>query len=435
MGVATLEVWGGAGEHGRACYRVANGPISVLLDCGGKRTAGEEYPLWKPEAVPKLTTAFLSHAHEDHSAGLPILHRMGYRGDVWTTRATARRLASTYRSWRQYAAGRSETPFHDGDEGQLRFRYLEDAAPEGEWFEAAPDVQACWGPSGHMIGSVWILLDVAGCKVFYSGDYTSESSLLRAGLPAPDQCNNLEAAIVDAAYGVRTDSQADVVAQLVGKIREVGERGGHVLLPVPLHGRGPELLVLLAEALPESRLVGEEALLQGLAALREESAWLLPDAVERIGRAVDRLRRQAVAESEGSSTAAGSPAILFVPDAQLQTERAQAIYRRLFESNDAAAHAVIFTGHVYGDSYAGKLVDRAGERPPCGIHRIPYKIHQGLPEVWRMLERLKPRALLPVHADKEKTDRLVEALAERGYAGAVSLAPGQAATLTAEADA
>ncbi|WP_010277149.1 MBL fold metallo-hydrolase [Paenibacillus senegalensis] len=436
--MAKLEVWGGAGEHGRACYFIANGPVSVLLDCGGKRRAGEEYPLWKPEAIPLLTTVFLSHAHEDHSVGLPLLYRMGYRGEVWTTRATARRIAANFRMWQGYAAGQGgEVSYDAEDEGRLCFRYLEDYASEGEWFDAAPGIRACWGPSGHLIGSVWILLDVAGCKVFYSGDFTSESSLLRAELPRPEHCRNLAAAIVDAAYGARMESQAEVMEQLVSTIREVGERGGHVFLPVPLQGRGQELLALLPEALPGSRIVGEVSLLQGLTKLKEEPAWLLPSALARIERAIGSIRLQAAGEADRSLLASGTPAVIVCPDAQLQTDAAQGFYRLLSQPRNAASNAVIFTGHVYEDSYASKIIRRYEADPShehCRIFRIPYKIHQGLPDVCRMLEHLKPRVLLPVHTDKPKTEQLVSDLAERGYSGAYSLVPGQEIDLSADAE-
>ncbi|MCF2944568.1 MBL fold metallo-hydrolase [Paenibacillus tarimensis] len=436
--MAILEVWGGAGEHGRACYRIANGPVSVMLDCGGKRSGRGEYPLWKPELVPQLTTVFLSHAHEDHTVGLPALYRMGYRGEIWTTRATATRIASNFRMWKGYLAEQgSAAPYSAEEEELLRFRYLEDSAEEGEWFEAAPGVRACWGPSGHLAGSVWILLDIEGCRVFYSGDYTHESSLLRAELPKPEYCRNLSAAIVDAAYGARTESQAEMMAQLIGTIRQVSERGGHVFLPVPLHGRGLELLALLREALPDTRIVAEASLLQGAAKIKEDEAWLHPSAIERMNLALRGLQTSPFNEAPSGLAMSGAPAVIIGPDAQLQTEGAQACYRQLNRGENAVSNAIIFTGHVHSGSCASKIIARHEADPEhghCSVYRIPYKVHQGLPDVWRMLEHLNPRVLLPVHTDKEKTDRLVSELASRGYSGAHSLTPGQTLILTAEAE-
>ncbi|WP_163852637.1 MBL fold metallo-hydrolase [Paenibacillus elgii] len=168
-----LDIWGGAGEHGRSSYLLHNDRIGVLLDCGVKKTGAGQYPLVDPNVIPRLNAVFLSHAHEDHSMALPLLYKHGYRGVVWTTRATAQQLDTYFASWKKYVRGQSaELPYGDEDVKAIRFAYLEDAGASGEWIDAAPHVKVCWGRSGHLVGSVWMMLELGdgGPACRFGGD-------------------------------------------------------------------------------------------------------------------------------------------------------------------------------------------------------------------------------------------------------------------------
>ncbi len=74
-----IEVWGGAGEYGRSCYFVKNKETKILFDCGINRSYEDSYPKIEREVVPFLDAVFLSHIHEDHTMGLPLLAKYGYK--------------------------------------------------------------------------------------------------------------------------------------------------------------------------------------------------------------------------------------------------------------------------------------------------------------------------------------------------------------------
>ena len=73
-----VEVWGGAGEYGRSCYFVKNKETKIVFDCGINRSYEDSYPKIE-RAVPFLDAVFLSHIHEDHTMGLPLLAKYGYK--------------------------------------------------------------------------------------------------------------------------------------------------------------------------------------------------------------------------------------------------------------------------------------------------------------------------------------------------------------------
>ncbi|MGF6357363.1 Cft2 family RNA processing exonuclease [Paenibacillus sp. 4624] len=176
-----LNVWGGAGEHGRSAYLLSGSRYQLLLDCGVKKEGNGEYPLIVPEVVPQLDAVLLSHAHEDHSVAIPLLYKLGYTGEVWTTRETKEQLTTYFRAWRNSMerAGQS-LPYDEADEKRIRYRFLEDEAEREYWFELLPGISVMWGRSGHLAGSVWFGLEMEDKRILYSGDYTSESMLLQA---------------------------------------------------------------------------------------------------------------------------------------------------------------------------------------------------------------------------------------------------------------
>lgn len=175
-----LNVWGGAGEHGRSAYLLSGSRFRLLLDCGVKKEGTGQYPLIDPEIVPQLDAVLLSHAHEDHSVAIPLLYKMGYQGEVWTTRETREQLGTYFRAWRSNMERAGHViPYDKADELRIRYRFLENEAERGHWFEIIPGVAAVWGRSGHLAGSVWFGLEMEGKRILYSGDYTSESMLLQ----------------------------------------------------------------------------------------------------------------------------------------------------------------------------------------------------------------------------------------------------------------
>lgn len=447
-----LDVWGGAGEHGRSCYRLQSGQTSVLLDCGGKKENGGLYPRLDPERVQELGTVFLSHAHEDHMAALPLLLQHGYAGEVWLTRETYRQLPAYARSWKNYVLAQGgQLPYESADWEKLRFRFMDVETPEVQWQTMGTGLRFCWGPSGHLPGAVWLLLDLEGELVFFSGDYSVESTLLQANMPDPSLLEGrvIELAIIDAAYGDAPHTQEQLLGELIGNLEQVWSRGGHALLPVPVSGRGLDLVVELSEKLPEYPLAAEASLVNewkrwvdrdaeaslverkrevhpaaGASLVNErkrevqpadDRLWLREDAVVRLAEALDSIR--VVGSPEERAELVGGPAhIILSPDGMMLAEPARTYAAML---RDDPRHGVLFTGHLSADAAAVKSDAAAAYE----VFYCRYKVHQGLPDVMAMLRELKPARVLLVHTGAEATKRLELRLEQLGLLEATVCEP------------
>lgn len=98
--------------------------------------------------------------------------------------------------------------------------------------------------AGHVLGACMFLVDIAGLKILYTGDYSraEDRHLVRAEVP-PVRPNVL---IVESTFGVQTlEHGQDKERRLTDLVHTIVSRGGHVLLPVFALGTVQELLLVL----------------------------------------------------------------------------------------------------------------------------------------------------------------------------------------------
>jgi len=427
-----LQVWGGAGEHGRSCYVITGTNQSLMLDCGVKKSLDDSYPLIEKEQIPGLNAVLLSHAHEDHSMSIPLLYRYGYTGDIWTTRETAGQLERYFFSWRKYAASRGQKlPYDEEHIVSIRYRYLEDYGAPGQWIQLKDNLQVLWGRSGHLLGSVWFQVAIEGNSLFFSGDYSRESLLLEADIPAPlasmpntQIMDKLDLSLLDNAYGMDCESQQVKLEQLQAATEAILNRGGHVLLPVPMLGRSQDLLIWAAELWPQHTIIAEKEIWLGLQELSQSTKWLTTDAEARIQRVVQGNHVVVPSDDQERNLYLDGtrPCIVITNDGMMDSERARWYYERLSKEE---RNGIILSGHLAKESFASRLLEKSTQSSPgCTVQHIRYKVHQGLQDVRNMLREVPSRHTVLVHAPKAETDQVVETLSHEGKSGLYSLMPG-----------
>ncbi|MGE7615592.1 MBL fold metallo-hydrolase [Paenibacillus sp. NPDC101420] len=431
--MSTLTIWGGAGEHGRSSYLLQNkdGQSGILLDCGVKKEGPGEYPLLDIDIIPHLQAVFLSHAHEDHSIALPLLYKYGYSGKVWTTKATVKQLPDYFEAWDKYVAAQSASlPYGEIDKQSIQFMYLEEHIPPQTWLRIASNLRVQWGRSGHLAGSVWLILEWDGTIVFFSGDYTKESLLLMADSPTIMEAETkdvVDLSIIDAAYGADPDEQLVKLQQLESAICNTLQNGGSILLPVPIHGRSQELIVWASECFPDDQLIVEEELIAPLRGLSDNTEWLKEGAIQRVNMLFNRKNLFIVSNSEERAKALLNlkSSIVFTNDGMMQSAKAQEYFHQLSAS---PKNHVIFTGHLAAGSFGHRLVKHSmveeSSDMRCTISLIRYKVHQGLPDIREMLQTVPSRRSVLVHAPKSHIDHVTSILEGEGFAGLYSLLPG-----------
>jgi cleavage and polyadenylation specificity factor subunit 3 len=98
-------------------------------------------------------------------------------------------------------------------------------------------------PAGHVLGAAMFLIEIAGLKIFFTGDYSREDDrhLVSAEVPKGIKIDVLITGI--ASHVPRLEREQALMKSITGILN----RGGRVLMPVFALGRAQELLLILDE--------------------------------------------------------------------------------------------------------------------------------------------------------------------------------------------
>ena len=405
-----LSAFGGSGENGRNCYTIGMGDEFILLDCGVKREIVDGqvgfYPALTKEIVSKIKAVFLSHCHEDHVAGLPLLYELGYQGKVYATAETIAETIGFVKKWMGYVEkNHGVLPFkpESADLIQLAPIRLGEQEVEGIHFET--------GRSGHVLGGVWYMFTIEGKRLLYTGDMCREPGVL-----AFDQPGACDAAVMNAAYAGKKIVQSAQFDALLQSVKATALAGGKVLLPVPPKGRGIEIAQFLGSKLQDTGIpvYVESAVEKSYKQLATQEDWIKPGILSEFPASLhvlstDEQREQAVAVSGG--------AVYITPDGMLSTELGLWYFAAL---KGDAANKVIISGHAAkGTAGAGVLDEayRAANDVKAEGEKIVFKVHMDDDDIVTMCEMTGAKKAVLFHSDAPMTQNVKERLAAIGSEG------------------
>ncbi len=260
-----LEFLGAAGTVTGSCYLLRTGRHTLLLDCGqiqGGRKDEQRNRDPLPVDVSEVDAVVLSHAHIDHSGRLPLLRRLGYKGNVYTHHATKSlceimlrdsaylhekdaELESRRRARKGLPPVEPLYTREDAERVVRQFRGME----YGDKREILPGVSVRLSDAGHILGAaiveLWMEEGAAGCKLVFSGDLGySEAPVMED----PATVQEADVVLMESTYGNRNHRSFDDTLQELGEIfRSARENEGNVLIPAFSVGRTQDLLYLMAE--------------------------------------------------------------------------------------------------------------------------------------------------------------------------------------------
>jgi metallo-beta-lactamase family protein len=255
---------GAAGEVTGSCYLIEAGRHRLLLDCGlVQGTRADEARNREPFPFPPegLDAVVLSHAHIDHSGRIPSLVKAGFRGPIYTQRASrelcrimlrdAGYLNEREAEWQNRKRERKGlapvAPVYDMRDAQKalrQFRGLEYHAPQ----EILPSVCLRLLDAGHILGSaiveLWLEQDGVCRKVVFSGDLGQrDMPILRDPTPVAEA----DLVVLESTYGDRLHRSREATLAEIGEVlRSARATGGNVLIPAFAVGRTQDLLYLFA---------------------------------------------------------------------------------------------------------------------------------------------------------------------------------------------
>lgn len=256
---------GATGEVTGSCLLVTVGGKQLLLDCGLiQGSATEEarnrraFP-FNPQAIDAV---ILSHAHLDHSGRLPLLVKHGFRGPIYTHRATRdlcrvmlldaaalnEKDAEIETRKRQRRARAPIEPLYTRTEAEAAVRHFRALDYDTEQ-EPLPGVRLRLRDAGHILGSaiveLWLTEGDITRKLVFSGDLGHRGAPI---LRNPATVREADLVILESTYGDRNHRSWDATWQELGEVfREAARRAGNILIPAFAIGRSQELIYVLKQ--------------------------------------------------------------------------------------------------------------------------------------------------------------------------------------------
>ena len=227
-----LEFLGAAHEVTGSCHYLEIGGKKLCVDIGMEQ--GQN--LFESQEIPvnpaEVDYILLTHAHIDHTGLLPMLYARGFRGEVYTTRATADLSAIMLRDsahiqqfeaeWRNRKAQRS------GGETYVPLYTMEDALGAINLLipcEYDREIRLCeeiairFTDVGHLLGSASI--EIFACEggerrtIVFSGDLGNRNKPI---LRDPIYTKKADYVVIESTYGDRLHGETP---DYVGEIAEV----------------------------------------------------------------------------------------------------------------------------------------------------------------------------------------------------------------------
>lgn len=243
----TITPLGAGSEVGRSCVFMTFKGKTVMFDCGiHPAFSGMAALPYFDEIDPStIDVLLITHFHLDHAASLPyFLEKTTFKGRVFMTHATKAIYKLLLSDYVKVSKVSVEDMLFD-EQDILRSMDKIEVIDFHQTLEVNGIRFWCY-TAGHVLGAAMFMVDIAGVRVLYTGDYSREEDrhLRAAELPqfSPDIC------IIESTYGVQLHQPRHIrEKRFTDVIHSTISQGGRVLIPAFALGRAQELLLILDE--------------------------------------------------------------------------------------------------------------------------------------------------------------------------------------------
>ncbi|ELU13297.1 hypothetical protein CAPTEDRAFT_184406 [Capitella teleta] len=414
----------GAGQEvGRSCIMLEFKGKKIMLDIGihPGMSGMDALPYTDAIEPEEIDLLLVSHFHLDHAGGLPwFLEKTGFKGRCFMTHASKaiyRWLLSDYVKVSNIA---TEQQLYQDSDIEASMDKIETVNFHQE--TEVNGIKFCAYTAGHVLGAAMFMIEIAGVKVLYTGDFSREEDrhLMAAEIPnvKPDVL------ITESTYGTHIhEPREEREGRFTSLISDIVNRGGRCLIPVFALGRAQELLLILDEywsqhpELQDIPIYYASSLAKKCMSVYQTYINAMNDKIKRqintnnpfVFKHISNLKSMEHFDDIGPSVVMASPGMM-----------QSGLSRELFENwcTDKRNGCIIAGYCVEGTlakhilSEPEEIVTMGGQKLPlkCSVDYISFSAHTDYKQTSEFVRILKPTHIVLVHGEANEMGRLKAAL-------------------------
>ncbi|XP_044745051.1 cleavage and polyadenylation specificity factor 73 [Coccinella septempunctata] len=414
----------GAGQEvGRSCIMVEFKGKKIMLDCGihPGLSGMDALPFVDLIEADEIDLLLISHFHLDHCGALPwFLLKTNFKGRCFMTHATKaiyRWLLSDYIKVSNIATEQmlyTEADLEASMDKIETINFHEEKEILGIKFWAYN--------AGHVLGAAMFMLEIAGIKILYTGDFSRQEDrhLMAAEIPTvhPDVL------ITESTYGTHIhEKREEREGRFTNLVHDIVNRGGRCLIPVFALGRAQELLLILDEywtqhpELHDIPIYYASSLAKKCMAVYQTYINAMNDKIKRqiavnnpfVFKHISNLKGIDHFEDVG-------PCVIMASPGMMQS----GLSRELFESwCTDPKNGVIIAGYCVEGTLAKTILSEPeeittmlGQKLPLkmSVDYISFSAHTDYQQTSEFIRILKPLHVVLVHGEQNEMSRLKAAL-------------------------
>jgi len=328
-----LKFLGSCKEIGRSGFLLDDGEESLLVDYGVKFANPPKFP----DLVPMngLQGVAITHAHLDHSGGVPNILRQSEDIPLFCTKPT--RDLVTLLIHDMYNISRGRLPFARKDIARVKEQChplgYEYTLPIGHRFEMT------LFNAGHIPGSSMVSIGYNGKRILFTGDFNLTASRLTVG--ARENLPEHDYVVTESTYATRVNPRREEIEEaLIDSVIKTLERGGTVLIPAFAVGRSQEIMCILEEyGLPNKYPVYIDGMARKVNEIFNRHSEYL-GSPQLFKRALQRTR--VIRSNNDRRRASNENAVIITPAGMLKGGSSMTYFRKLHDDQKNAIILVSF---------------------------------------------------------------------------------------------
>ncbi|CAG0887316.1 unnamed protein product [Darwinula stevensoni] len=414
----------GAGQEvGRSCIMLEFKGKKIMLDCGihPGLLGMDALPFVDLIDADQIDLLLISHFHLDHCGALPwFLQKSPFKGRCFMTHASKaiyRWLISDYIKVSNIATEQmlyTEADLESSMEKIETVNFHEEKEVNGIRFW-------CYH-AGHVLGAAMFMIEIAGVKVLYTGDFSREEDrhLMCAEVPSikPDVL------ISESTYGTHIHEKREEREQrFTTLVHDIVTRGGRCLIPVFALGRAQELLLILDEywgnhpELHDIPIYYASSLAKKCMAVYQTYINAMNDKIKRQIAVSNPFIFKHISNLKGIDHFDDiGPCVIMASPGMMQS----GLSRELFEMwCTDPKNGVIIAGYCVEGTLAKHVLNEPEEITTMSGQKLPLKMsvdyisfsaHADYKQISEFIRAMKPPELVLVHGEQNEMNRLKQAI-------------------------